>query len=300
MIISASTSSLVRPIKTNVHDFTTALEVVNNHYEHSQPSLQCYIYTQSLHLLHDFCNLSQCSPLCASLSTQFAHRCEEVQYSYHRSAVLNTRPNSNRRLPDSCQTYPAQNPRANMCGCTLYDSPTCGHSWLSMSQPCGFLSDLLSCPYRQTYQTLIAPPYACPTCNRGFADCETMEMVQGPWGCNQLIRNHVGGSHAIPGQWGHIPTISGGWGSGPALTSGAMIPMNSFRHDHRLTGPYLPPPPPMICERPMFHGAFNDLDDGLVYDCDFDYDERRRRRKHRSSRYEYRWSSKPATNCVVM
>lgn len=189
---------------------------------------------------------------------------------------------------------------AKMCGCTLYDSPTCGHSWLSMSQPCGFLSDLLSCPYRQTYQTRIAPPYACPTCNRGFADCETIEMVQGPWGCNQLIRNHVGGSHAIPGQWGHMPTISGGWGAGPALTSGAMVPMNSFRHDHRLTGPYLPPPPPLICEQPMFGGGFNGLDDGFMYDCDFHFDDRRRRRKHKSSRYEYRWSSKPSTNCAVM
>jgi hypothetical protein len=70
----------------------------------------------------------------------------------------------------------------DMCGCTLYDSPTCGHSWISMSQPCGFLSDLLNCPYRQTYQTLIAPPYSCPMCNGGFADRETIEMVQGPWG----------------------------------------------------------------------------------------------------------------------
>ncbi|KAH7394000.1 hypothetical protein DE146DRAFT_617445 [Phaeosphaeria sp. MPI-PUGE-AT-0046c] len=190
-----------------------------------------------------------------------------------------------------------------MCGCTLYDSPSCGHSWLSMSQPCGFLSDLVSCPTRQTYQTLIAPPHACPACNRGFADRETIEMVQGPWGCNQLIRNHVGGSYAVPGQWGSlgVPSISGGWGAGPALTSGAMMPMNSYRYDHRLTGPY-PSPPPVICERPMvINGGFNDFNDGFVYDCDFDVDDRRLRRKHKSSRYhEYRWTSKPATNCVVM
>jgi hypothetical protein len=139
-----------------------------------------------------------------------------------------------------------------MCGCTLYDSPTCGHSWISMSQPCGFLSDLLSCPYRQTYQTLIAPPYTCPTCHRGFADRETIEMVQGPWGCNQLIRSHVGGNYAIPGQWGNAPLISNGWGGNPNLTSGAMVsmngmvPMNGYRYDHRLTGSY-PPPPPMTC-----------------------------------------------------
>jgi hypothetical protein len=179
-----------------------------------------------------------------------------------------------------------------MCGCTLYDSPTCGHSWISMSQPCGFLSDLLSCPYRQTYQTLIAPPYSCPTCYAGFADRETIEMVQGPWGCNQMIRSYVGGSHAIPGQWGHAPIMSGGWG-GPALTSGAMVPMNGSRYDHRLTGPYPPPPP-------MMHASYNAFDDGFMLDCDYD-DRRRRRRKHSSSRYqEYRWSSKPATNCAVM
>jgi hypothetical protein len=179
-----------------------------------------------------------------------------------------------------------------MCGCTLYDSPTCGHSWISMSQPCGFLSDLLNCPNRHTYQTLIAPPYSCPTCHRGFADRETIEMLQGPWGCNQLIRSHVGGSYAIPGQWGHAPIASGGW-VGPALSSGAMVPMNGMRYDHRLTGPYPPLPP-------MFHENINAFDDGFMHDCDFD-DRRRRRRKHNSSRYqEYRWSSKPATNCVVM
>jgi hypothetical protein len=107
-----------------------------------------------------------------------------------------------------------------------------------MSQPCGFLSDLLNCPYRQTYQTLVAPPYTCPMCNGGFADRETIEMVQGPWGCNQLVRSHVGGNYAIPGQWGYAPTMTDDWGG---------------------------------------------------------------RRKHKSSRYhEYRWSSKPATNCIVM
>jgi hypothetical protein len=178
-----------------------------------------------------------------------------------------------------------------MCGCTLYDSPTCGHSWISMSQPCGFLSDLLNCPYRHTYQTLVAPPYTCPTCHRGFADQETIEMVQGPWGCNQLIRGHVGGSYTIPGQWGHIPAIAGGC-AGPALVSGAMVPMNGYQYDHRFVGPY-PPPPPMIRDN---HDGFNDC---FMYDLDFD--DKRRRRKHKSSRYhEYRWSSKPATNCTVM
>ncbi|EAT80355.1 hypothetical protein SNOG_11943 [Parastagonospora nodorum SN15] len=199
-----------------------------------------------------------------------------------------------------------------MCGCTLYDSPTCGHSWISMSQPCGFLSDLLNCPYRQTYQTLIAPPYSCPTCHRGFADRETIEMVQGPWGCNQLIRSHVGGNHAIPGQWGHVPMMGGGWGGALAMTpgmmepmnggamvpmhGGAMIPMNGHRYDHRLTGPY-PPLPPMMHDRPMICDGYDNFDDGFTYDMDFGLG---RRRKHRSSKYEYRWSSKPDTSCSVI
>jgi hypothetical protein len=194
-----------------------------------------------------------------------------------------------------------------MCGCTLYDSPTCGHSWISMSQPCGFLSDLLNCPYRQTYQTLIAPPYTCPTCHRGFADRETIEMVQGPWGCNQLIRSHVGGNYAIPGQWGNAPLISNGWGGNSKSTAGAMVsingmvPMNGYRYDHRLTGQYPPPPPimynqSMICE--PGYNIYDNFDDRFMYDMDFDD---RRRRKHKSSRYhQYRWSSKPATNCNVM
>jgi hypothetical protein len=167
-----------------------------------------------------------------------------------------------------------------------------------MSQPCGFLSDLLNCPYRQTYQTLIAPPYTCPTCHHGFGDRETIEMVQGPWGCNQLIRSHVGGPHAIPGQWGHAPMMGGGGCGASPMMGGAMVPMNGHGYDHRLTGPY-PPPPPMMMDRPMICDGYDNFDDGFMYD--FGYEGRRRRRKNRSSRYhEYRYSSKPATNCTVM
>jgi hypothetical protein len=184
-----------------------------------------------------------------------------------------------------------------MCGCTLYDSPTCGHSWISMSQPCGFLSDFLNCPYRQTYQTLIAPPYSCPTCHGGFADRETIEMVQGPWGCNQLIRSHAGGAHAIPGQWGHAPMLGGGGWSAPPVTAGAMIPMKGFAYDHRLTGPYSLPRPTML-DRPTTCDGYN-FDDAIMYD--FDQDDRRRRRRRKSTRYhEYKYSTKPATNCTVM
>jgi hypothetical protein len=76
-----------------------------------------------------------------------------------------------------------------------------------------------------------------------------------------------------------------------------MVPMNGYRYDHRLTGPY-PPPPPMVYDRPMIYDGYDDFDDGFIYDMDFG---NRRRRKHKSSRYhEYRWSSKPETSCAVM
>lgn len=189
-----------------------------------------------------------------------------------------------------------------------------------MSQPCGFLSDLLNCPNRQTYQTLIAPPYTCPICNGGFADRETIEMVQGPWGCNQMLRNHVGGNYAIPGQWGSAPFMSGGWG-GPAITSGpmsgAMIPMNQgFTYDHRLTGPYglqsMMSHAPMITNGPMMGGSgmvmhepmmndngFGAYDDGYASDYNGYCDGRRKRRRHKSH-YKYKYTDKPATNCTVM
>jgi hypothetical protein len=185
-----------------------------------------------------------------------------------------------------------------MCGCTLYDSPTCGHTWMSMSQPCGFLSDLLSCPQRETYQTLVAPPMSCPMCNGGFADRETIEMVQGPWGCNQMLRSQVGGSYAIPGAWGNAPLVS------RRLENSAMFPINGYTHDHRLTGPYAP--------RPATTG-YGMLDDGVMvgsglldeYGCGYDYGydcgHGRRHRKHKScSKYKYYHSTKPATNCAVM
>lgn len=187
-----------------------------------------------------------------------------------------------------------------------------------MSQPCGFLSDLLSCPNRQTYQTLIAPPYTCPQCNCGFADRETIEMVQGPWGCNQLIRSHVGGSHAIPGSWGSVPLTMINWGGGlgvgmgmdmnmtssmPLVSSSrVMVPMNSYGYDHRLTGPY--------GSGPALTGGYDGFDNGMIMDGGFfddggygygyGYDGRRRRKHKSSARYVYRHSSKPATNCTVM
>ena len=195
-----------------------------------------------------------------------------------------------------------------MCGCTLYDSPTCGHSWVSMSQPCGFLSDLLNCPYRQTYQTLIAPPYTCPICNGGFADAETIEMVQGPWGCNQMLPGQVGGSYAIPGQWGHAPLTSSGWG-GPAITSAAMQPMSGYSYDHRLTGPYgsrsmLANTPmitngPVISNAPMVCDSYGAFDDGYISDYDHWRGYGRGRRRHKT-KHKYKYTSEPVTNCTVM
>ena len=176
-----------------------------------------------------------------------------------------------------------------------------------MSQPCGFLSDLLSCPNRQTYQTLIAPPFTCPQCSGGFADRETIEMVQGPWGCNQLIRSHVGGSHAIPGSWGNAPLAMNNWVGSPGLdmtsnmplvSSRAMVPVNSHGYDHRLTGPY--------GSRPAICSGYSSFDNGMftghgfVDDYGYEYDGRRRRKHKSRSRYVYRHSSKPATNCAVM
>lgn len=222
-----------------------------------------------------------------------------------------------------------------MCGCTLYDSPTCGHTWLSMSSPCGFLSDLLSCPQRSVYQTLIAPAHTCPICNGGFADAETIEMVQGPWGCNQMIRNTVGGPYSIPGQWG--PALTSGMGA-----FGGLGGMSGMLHDHRLTGPYGPGAmiagpgamvshSPLLANGPMMGGSpllvnspmmangammvdsplltntsmiahgptmydGYDSDDGYYY---LDSRGRRRQRKERS-KYKYRYTDKAATNCIVM
>lgn len=193
-----------------------------------------------------------------------------------------------------------------------------------MSQPCGFLADLLSCPNRQTYQTLVAPPYTCSTCDGGFADRETIEMVSGPWGCNQMLRAHVGGNYAIPGQWGNAPFLANGVTSpamtpgamvpfhglgGPAITSAAMVPNTGFAptYDHRLTGPYGPRPmmaqPPMIMSgpvmnnAPMVYNGYDFFDDGYVSDGR-DYGSCSRRKQ--KSKYRYRYTDQAAGNCTVM
>ncbi|KAF2641467.1 hypothetical protein P280DRAFT_313979 [Massarina eburnea CBS 473.64] len=120
-----------------------------------------------------------------------------------------------------------------MCFCTQYDSH-CGHSWVSLSEPCGFLQDFLNCPHRNIIRMCIAPSGVCPQCFGGPADSETIEMIQGPWGCNQMIRSQIGGPQVIPGNWGRAQLHPQHWGNQP------MLP--GFGVDHRLLGPLAPVP----------------------------------------------------------
>jgi hypothetical protein len=148
-------------------------------------------------------------------------------------------------------------------------------------------------------------------------------MIQGPWGCNQMIRNYVGGNYAVPGQWGNALLLrSSGWG-GPAITSaamsGTMMPINhGFTYDHRLTGPYgsqamvpyqapmvgngtMMAGPAMITNGPMIASDPMICDDGWAGCDDGYYDSRRSRRRHKSyNKYKYKYTDKPATNCTVM
>lgn len=99
-----------------------------------------------------------------------------------------------------------------------------------MTESCGYCRDLLNCPYRQTVNYLVAPPYTCPTCNGGFVDGESMQMIQGPWGCNQLVRNHYGGEFAVGNAWAgamHVPQL---WSS---VRGGGF-----YGGDSRFSGPY--------------------------------------------------------------
>lgn len=148
-------------------------------------------------------------------------------------------------------------------------------------------------------------------CNGGFADAETIGMVQGPWGCNQMIRNHVGGNYAIPGHWGNAP--------GPAITSGGLVPRYGLSYDHRLTGPYGHGPMianqamiskgpligngPIMGNMPLMHNGYNELDNGYLSDGymdDYDWDYGRKHREKHKSKYKYRYTDEAGTNCVVM
>jgi hypothetical protein len=123
-------------------------------------------------------------------------------------------------------------------------------------------------------------------------------MVQGPWGCNQMLRNQVGGSYAIPGAWGSAPLVSRNWGNS------TTTPISGYGYDHRLTGPY--------ASRRAITG-YSMFDDGMVVgngllegngcgcDCGYDCGYGKRHRRYKSShKYKHYHSTKPATNCAVM
>lgn len=181
-----------------------------------------------------------------------------------------------------------------MCRCTLYDSPICSHSWISMSQPCSFLSDLLSCPYRQIYQTLIAPPSTCPTCNGGFADSETIEMIQEPLVFNPMIWGLFRRNRAIPEEW-----------TGCEIASGAipnvMIPTSHKKQnqadDHRLTIPN-------NSRKLSLAAITNKSGVNAVGNHDGHskavYTDHGRTRTVHTSHYNYKYTEKAAKSCSVM
>jgi hypothetical protein len=205
-----------------------------------------------------------------------------------------------------------------MCTCTHYDGQ-CGHTWISNSQPCGPLRDFLNCPNHQIAQYLIAPPGTCPACCGGFADPETIQMVQGPWGCNQMLRNQWGGDLAIPGAWGNAPLLQQHWGGNQ------MIP-GDWGVDHRLVGPMagpvgmsamavgMPIAGPVAVPTGMAMGmpvsgpqrmdqrmiCDNYYDDGYGM-SGFGYHGGRQRRQRSSHQYrEYRHKQQSGPGCIVM
>jgi len=201
-----------------------------------------------------------------------------------------------------------------MCICTHYDGQ-CGHTWISNSQPCGPFRDFLNCPNHQIAQYLIAPPGTCPTCCGGFADPETTKMVQGPWGCNQMVRSEWGGDLAIPGAWGNASLLQQHWGGIPTMGV-----------DHRLVGPLAGPvgmsgiavgmptagPVALPARMPMGMPVAGPqmMDQRMIYDdyydagfgySGFDYNGGRQRRRRSSHHYrEYRHKQQSGQGCIVM
>ena len=166
-----------------------------------------------------------------------------------------------------------------------------------MSQPCGFLSDLLSCTHRHIYQTLKAPPHTCPVCNGGFADCETIEMVQGPLGCNQVV----------PGQLVNAPLAMQAGLSGQVVSSGALgpttVPVNA------LTSTLQPPAPHgtylmTTNGSPVTNAlAVSNIDSyftsGTLEQNGWTSNHERKKSWHKS-KYKHEFSDRPEKNCVVM
>jgi hypothetical protein len=67
-----------------------------------------------------------------------------------------------------------------MCHCTQYSSPTCSHKWLSLTEPCGFGMNLMTCSFRNTCQGLWAPGMCCPWCNGTAMDPFVNQMLRLP------------------------------------------------------------------------------------------------------------------------
>lgn len=186
-----------------------------------------------------------------------------------------------------------------------------------MTESCGYGQDLLNCPYRQNVNYLVAPPHTCPTCNGGFADGETLQMIQGPWGCNQLIRNQYGGDLAVGNAWAgsfQVPqlwsssmrggglyggdTRFGGPYSGGALTYGPSITAR--------TSPAMLPNQRMLCNDAYAGACYDDCcyggyDDGRRsrHYGDYGYGDRKRQGRY-DYQYKYRRSSRDWQGCSVM
>jgi hypothetical protein len=110
--------------------------------------------------------------------------------------------------------------------CTEYRAPTCNHSWISLTHPCGPYRNLLSCSCLETFQTLAAPAFTCPQCHGGFQNEETLRMISdGGWGGPTVVthtgfqKGGYGGGYAMPGPFGGSGFL-GGWGGG----GGGMFP----------------------------------------------------------------------------
>lgn len=66
-----------------------------------------------------------------------------------------------------------------MCLCTEYDSPSCGHSWISLTEPCSIGANLLTCQLPEPIQSCVAPPYCCPICDGSHDDPAVCQIITG-------------------------------------------------------------------------------------------------------------------------
>lgn len=133
-------------------------------------------------------------------------------------------------------------------------------------------------------------------------------MVQGPYGCNQLVRNHYGGDFAVGNSWA-------GSRQAPQLWAG-MRGGGFYGGDSRFTGPYADGPAitynssmplvnqQLICNEPYsggydegYYGCYDRGRRGGYYDS-YGYKDRKGYRKH-DFKYKYRRSTSDGP-CSVM